>query len=59
MININRFDTDYKSFSIPYIQSDDLSFYQNAISKSQENSSEVREKSAMRGDESQKSGHYG
>ena len=34
-----------KSFTISYVQSDDLSFHQNAcISKSQGNSSEVREK---------------
>ena len=34
-----------KSFTIPYVQSNDLSSYQNAISKSQGNSSLVRKKS--------------
>ena len=33
-----------KSLTIPYVQSDDLSFHQNAISKSQRNSTEVKEK---------------
>ena len=42
----------HKSFIIPYVQFDDLSFYENAISKSQGNSSEVREKSTMMEDES-------
>ena len=32
-----------KSATIPQVQSDDLSFYQSAISRSQGNSSEVRE----------------
>ena len=34
-----------KSCTIPFVQSDDLSFYQNATSKSQGNSFQVREKS--------------
>ena len=34
-----------KSLTIPQVHSDDLSFYQNAVSRSQENFSEVREKS--------------
>ena len=35
----------HKSLTITQVQSDDLSFYQNAITRSQGNSTEVREKS--------------
>ena len=40
--NLNRL-YERKSFTIPWVQSDDLSFYQNPTSRSQGNFSEVRE----------------
>ena len=40
--NLNRL-SERSSFTIPLVQSDDLSFYQNGISRSQGNFSEVRD----------------
>ena len=44
--NLNRW-SKRKSFTIPWFQSDGLIFYQNAISRSQGNFSEEKEKSVL------------